>query len=186
MAKRIVVGVTGASGSVYAYQLIRNLIALGIKTDVIFTQAGEEVFRYECGFGPEDLPNEVSLHANDHLFSSLASGSVRTDGMVIVPCSMNTLGLIASGIGDHLLSRAAQVTLKERRPLIVVPREMPFNMIQLENMMRLAKAGGVVMAAAPGFYHKPVSIDDLVNHVVGRILDQLNIDHELYRKWDGG
>jgi len=186
VAKRIVVGVTGASGSIYAYTLIEVLASLGIDVEVVLTQMGEKVLRYECGVGIEAFSSQVRVHAIDDLFSPLASGSYRTDGMVVVPCSMNTLGLLAAGTGEHLLARAAQVTLKERRPLVVVPREMPYNVIHLENMLRLARAGGIMLPASPGFYHLPQNMGELIGHVVGRILDQLGIEHTLYQRWEGG
>ncbi|HBW37675.1 UbiX family flavin prenyltransferase [Desulfosporosinus sp. BICA1-9] len=185
MTKRIVVGITGASGSIYAYTLIETLAAMGWDVEVILTQIGEKVLAYECGVEIKAFSSGIHVHAIDDLFSSLASGSFRNDGMVVIPCSMNTLGLLANGIGDNLLARAAQVMLKERRPLVVVPREMPYNIIHLENMLRLARAGGIILPASPGFYHHPQSMDDLVRHVVGRVLDQLGIEHTLYKRWEG-
>lgn len=182
----MVVGVTGASGSVYAYSLLRTLVSLDWLVEGIATPMGERVFAYECGMPVDHAEAKVHWQANDDLFSPLASGSFRTDGMVVIPCSMNTLGSMAQGSGDSLLLRAAQVTLKERRPLVVVPREMPYNIIQLENMLRLARAGAAILPASPGFYHRPEKIEDLVNHVVGRVLDQLGIEHTLYRRWNGG
>ncbi|KLU58815.1 putative aromatic acid decarboxylase [Peptococcaceae bacterium CEB3] len=186
MTKRLVVGITGASGSFYAYSLLRTLVSLDWLVEGIVTPMGKRVFAYECGVPPERAVAGVHWQANDDLFSSLASGSFRTEGMIVIPCSMNTLGFMAQGSGDSLLLRAAQVTLKERRPLIVVPREMPYNIIQLENMLRLARAGAIILPASPGFYHHPEKIEDLVDHVVGRVLDQLGIEHTLYRRWNGG
>jgi flavin prenyltransferase len=185
LSRRITVGVTGASGSIYALELIRALIEAGVEVDLIMTETGEKVLAYECAVGKEVFPANVKIHPNTNLFSSLASGSYRTGGMVVVPCSMNTLGLMAHGTGDSLLARAAQVNLKERRPLIVVPREMPYNLIFLENMLKLAQAGAIILPASPGFYHRPQTIKDLVDHVVGRIMDQLGIEHSLYHRWEG-
>lgn len=185
MTKRIIVGITGASGSIYAYTLIEALAAIGWDVEVILTWMGEKVLAYECGVETKAFSPGIHVHAIDDLFSTLASGSFRTEGMVIIPCSMNTLGLLATGTGDNLLARAAQVTLKERRPLVVVPREMPYNIIHLENMLRLARAGGIILPASPGFYHFPQSMDDLIRHVVGRVLDQLGIEHALYKRWEG-
>lgn len=183
--KRLVVGITGASGSIYAYTLVQALVSLGWTVEGIITPAGEKVFAYECGMDLAALTTGMHRHANDDLFSPLASGSFPTSGMVVIPCSMNTLGFMAQGSGNSLLARVAQVTLKERRPLLVVPREMPYNIIQLENMLRLARAGGTIMPASPGFYHHPAKIEDLVNHVVGRVLEQLDIEHSLYPRWEG-
>lgn len=185
VAKPLVIGITGASGAIYAYTLVETLLSLGREVDIIITPTGEKVLAYECGKDINTFSRGVRVHAINNLFSPLASGSFRTEGMVIIPCSMNTLGLLASGTGDHLLARAAQVTLKEHRPLIVVPRETPYNIINLENMLRLAKAGGMILPASPGFYHHPQTVQDLVNHIVGRVLDQLDIEHDLFKRWEG-
>ena len=189
MAKNMIVGITGASGAIYGYMLIKALLELGFRVDAVITRAAEKVLAYEggsfLGSGLASLGTELKLHAIDDLFSPLASGSYPVLGMAVVPCSMNTLGLVANGIGDSLLARAAQVTLKEKRPLILVPREMPYSIIHLENMLRLARAGAVILPASPGFYHHPQTITDLVNHVIGRVLDQLGIEHQLYQRWQG-
>ena len=185
MRKNLIVGVTGASGSSYALTLIRVLAAMDWQVELIMSLTGEKVLTFETGIERAALPENVHIHENTNLFSSLASGSHRTHGMVVIPCSMNTLGLMATGTGENLLPRAAQVTLKERRPLVVVPREMPYNIIHLENMLRLARAGATIMPASPGFYHRPHEIQDLVNHVVGRVLDQFGIEHTLFERWSG-
>ena len=185
MTKRIIVGLTGASGSVYALTLINVLALMDWQIELVMTPTGEKVLAYETGSDRTTFPRNVHIHENANLFSSLASGSYRTRGMVVIPCTMNTLGLMATGTGDHLLARAAQVTLKERHPLVVVPREMPYNVIHLENMLRLARAGATIMPASPGFYHHPQEIQDLVNHVVGRVLDQFGIEHSLFKRWSG-
>lgn len=183
--KRIIVGITGASGSIYGYTIVEALAAMGWDVEVILTRMGEKVLAYECGVEVKAFSPGVRVQAIDDLFSPLASGSFRTEGMVVIPCSMNTLGLLATGTGDNLLARAAQVTLKERRPLVVVPREMPYNIIHLENMLWLARAGGIILPASPGFYHRPQSMDDLIKHVIGRILDQFGIEHTLFKRWEG-
>jgi flavin prenyltransferase len=185
MNKRLIVGLTGASGSIYALTLMKILALMDWQIELVMTQTGEKVLTYETGFDRTALPENVQIHENTNLFSSLASGSYRTSGMVVIPCSMNTLGLMATGTGDHLLARAAQVTLKERHPLVVVPREMPYNIIHIENMLRLARAGATIMPASPGFYHHPKQIQDIVNHVVGRVLDQFGIEHDLFERWSG-
>lgn len=130
---------------------------------------------------PEDSP--VKLHRLDNYGASVASGSYRTRGMAIVPCSLGTLGSIAAGLTENLIHRAATVTLKERRPLFLLIREMPFGQIQLRNMLTVSEAGGIVAAASPGFYHKPQSISDMVDFVVGRVLDQFAFDHSLFKRW---
>lgn len=181
----MVVGITGASGVIYGITLIKVLLSLDWEVEGIITEMGDKVLSYECEEELKELGSLFHKHPISDLFSPLASGSYRTEGMIIIPCSMNTLGLIANGVGENLLARVAQVTLKERRPLVIVPREMPYNIIHLENMLRLARAGGTILPASPGFYHRPESINDLVNHVVGRALEQFGIEHTLYHRWEG-
>ncbi|SFS80714.1 UbiX family flavin prenyltransferase [Marininema halotolerans] len=180
---RIVVGITGASGSIYGYSLVRALRELGVDTYVVATKMGGQVMQYECGVKVEDLKKYATLLDNQNLFASIASGSFLTDGMVVAPCSMNTLGGIANGIGDTLLSRTASVVLKEQRKLILMTRETPLHLIHLENMTQLARAGAVIMPAAPGFYHRPTEIWELINFMVARILDAFGIDHGLLTRW---
>ncbi|MBU8878563.1 UbiX family flavin prenyltransferase [Bacillus sp. FJAT-29790] len=176
-------GITGASGSLYGYTMVRALHQLGVETHVIATEMGEKVMQFECDIKMEELKSYATIHSNQNLFASVASGSFLTDGMVIVPCSMNTLGAIANGVGDTLLSRAASVVLKEKRNLIIVPREAPFNLIHLRNMTSLAETGACIMPASPGFYHKPTEIWELANFMAARILDMLGIDHRLLERW---
>lgn len=180
---KIVVGITGASGSIYAYTLIRALHQLNIETYVIATEMAKKVMKFECGITMNEIKAYAEVLDNGNLFASVASGSFKTDGMVILPCSMNSLGAIANGVGDTLLSRTASVMLKEKRRLVVVPRETPLHLIHLENMTRLARAGADIMPASPGFYHHPTEIWELVNFVIARILDALNIDHRLMARW---
>ena len=185
MKKTLIVGVTGASGSIYALNLMKVLAAADWQVELVMTPMGERVFTYETGVARDTLSSKIRFHDNENLFSALSSGSYKVHGMIVVPCSMNTLGLMAAGTGSHLLARAAQVTLKERRPLVIVPRETPCNIIHLENMLRLARAGATIMPASPGFYHKPKDIHDLVKHMVGKILDQFDIEHALFPRWQG-
>ncbi|RUS47075.1 UbiX family flavin prenyltransferase [Cohnella sp. AR92] len=180
---RIVVGVTGASGSIYAYSLVRALNHLGVDTYLIATEMAEKVMKFECGVTMDEMKNYATILSNRNLFASVASGSFKTDGMAIIPCSMNSLGAIANGVGDTLLSRTASVMLKEKRKLIVVPRETPLHLIHLENMTRLARAGADIMPASPGFYHHPKEIWELVNFVVARVLDGFGIEHSLMVRW---
>lgn len=182
---KIVVGITGASGSIYGITLIKALAGMEIEVHGIITDMGEKVMGYECNVKKEELNQYVTWHPINDLFAPVSSGSFKTDAMVIVPCSMNTLGLLASGSGSNLLCRAAGVTMKESRKLVIVPREMPYSIIYLENMLRLARAGAVILPASPGFYHKPQSVEHLVNHVVGKILDAMSIDNELFPRWEG-
>lgn len=180
---RLIVGITGASGSLYAYTLIRALHQLGVETYVIATDMGEKVMQFECGVKMDEIRRYATVQNNDNLFASTASGSFLTDGMVIIPCSMNTLGAIANGVGDTLISRAASVVLKERRKLVLVPRETPLHLIHLENMTKLVQAGAMILPASPGFYHRPTEIWELINFVVARVLDAFHIDHQLLARW---
>ena len=138
--------------------------------------------RFECGMKRESFP-DVKWHEHDNMFSEIASGSSAADYMVVIPCSVNTLSCIAHGISCNLLQRAAAVTLKEKRNLILVPRETPVDSIVLESMLTLANAGAAILPASPAFYHHPKTIDDLINHVVGKILNIMNIQHELWHSW---
>ncbi|SMD01333.1 UbiX family flavin prenyltransferase [Sporomusa malonica] len=179
---RIAVGVTGASGAIYGYTLITALSNLGIEVHAVYTDMGRKVFEYECGLTIEDVKKHAVVYDNSDLFAALASGSFKTSGMVVVPCSMHTLGALATASGRDLLTRAADVTLKEGRKLIVVPRETPMTAIHLSNMLTLAKTGAVVIPAAPGFYHRPETLDDIINFMVGKILDIFKIEHSLYMR----
>lgn len=180
---KIIVGITGASGAIYAYALIRALHQLHVETIVVCTEMGEKVLQYECGVTLKEIKQYATVENNKNLFASIASGSCITDGMVIIPCSMNTLGAIANGVGDTLLSRTASVALKESRKLIVVPRESPITLIHIRNMQLLAEAGAMIMPASPGFYHKPTEIWELTNFMVARVLDAFGLDHQLLPRW---
>ncbi|MHA1733917.1 MAG: UbiX family flavin prenyltransferase [Promethearchaeota archaeon] len=175
---RIVVGISGASGVTVACRLIEVLGTAGFETHVVVTRAAQRVARIE---GVE--PGGDHLHDVDDLSASVASGSFPTGGMVVVPCSMNTLGKLANGIEDNLLLRAAAVTLKEGRRLVVVPRETPVSEVHLKNMLALKRAGADVVLPVLTFYHEPVTVGDLVDFVVGRVLDLFGIGHSLYRRW---
>jgi len=194
--KHFVVAVTGASGSTYGIALIRELLRAGHRVSLVLTEAGRQVLAHEMGLQwDEDIRQQrhlvqdyfasiaVDCLENDDFWSSAASGSGTIDAMIVAPCSMGTAGRIAGGLSGNLLERAADVMLKERRPLILVPRETPFNTIHLENLLRLSQAGAVILPAMPGFYHAPESIDDLVNFVVGKVLDQLDVPHTLFARW---
>ena len=182
--RKIVVGITGASGSVYVVRLIDVLREQNIEVHAVVTDSGQRVLDYECGVTMEELSRRVLvLYPNEDVGAAIASGSFRMDAMVVLPCSMKTAGAIAHGVTDDLLTRAADVTLKEGRRLLLVPRETPMHEIHLENLLRLARAGAVIMPAAPGFYHRPETLDDLVNMMVGKILDRLGIEAELFTRW---
>ena len=189
--KKIVVGITGASGSIYAKRLIEVLVKEGIHTNVVSTEKGKQVFKYELSISLEDWIEELSINHknikfedNDNLFSGIASGSNKYDAVIILPCSMGTLAEISHGLSKNLLCRCADVALKEGRKLILVPRETPLNTIHLENMYRLSKMGVGIIPAMPGFYHHPQSIEEIVDFLIGKILDYLNIDNNLFKKWE--
>ena len=192
----VVFALTGASGAPYAVRLLRALAELRRETWLIISSHGFRLLRTEsdvhdlaglrAAVGAEAFDASVKVFDDGDRGAAPASGSVRTAGMVICPCSMGTLASIAAGTSRSLVERAADVTLKERRPLVVVPRETPLSAIHLENMLRLTRAGAVVLPAAPGFYHRPESIDALVDFIVARVLDQLGVEHAIGRRWEIG
>ncbi len=192
-AGNITVGITGASGAVYARELIRWLADNGYHVDAIASETGKRVFEYETGIPLKSSsltskPHLLTLHDNDNLFSPLSSGSRRQGSVsrvVIVPCSMGTLGRIASASGSKLIERVADVALKERRRLVIVPRETPFNTLHLNNMLELSRAGAVILPAMPGFYQKPKTLGDIISFMVSKILDALDIPNDLYERWSG-
>lgn len=194
--RHFVVAITGASGSVYGLRLISELLRSGERVSLILTSAGRQVLNHETGL---EWSAEIKVQrqqvqeyfasiavdclAIDDFWAGAASGSAAADAMIVAPCSMGTLGRIAAGLSGNLLERAADVMLKERRRLLLVPRETPFNNIHLENLLRLSQAGAVILPAMPGFYHGPETIEDLVDFVVGKILDQLDVQHSLFTRW---
>lgn len=195
--KHVFLALSGASGSCYGLKLVEELHRAGCRLTITASTSGQLVCREETGLDLSGDPRvaterlcsqlglkgEISVVAPDNLFVSAASGSAAPDAMVVVPCSMGTLARIAGGISGNLIERAADVMLKERRPLLLVPRETPFSEIHLENMLRVSRCGACILPAMPAFYHRPESVGDMVDFVVGKILDQLGIEHTLYRRW---
>jgi 4-hydroxy-3-polyprenylbenzoate decarboxylase len=181
LKKEIVVGVTGASGAIYARRLL-EVLCKDAKVHIIVSDVAEKIATYE-GVSFEGLNAEY--HSNDKLFASVASGSYRYDGMVVIPCSSKTLAAIANGYADNLITRAADVCLKEGRTCILVTREMPLSRIHIKNMLAAREAGATIMPASPGFYNQPETIDDLVDMVVARVLDHLGVEHSLGQRWSG-
>lgn len=197
----LTVAITGASGAIYAHRTLHYMAASGAveRINLIMSESAQIVARVELGADLREadarkinewigLPIEsktVRLHRLDNMAATPASGSHAQAGMVIVPCSMGTLGAISSGAGTNLIHRAADVTLKEGRKLVIVPRESPYNTIHLENMLRLSQAGARILPASPGFYHRPDTIEALVDHLVFRILDQFGITHTQATRWKG-
>ena len=180
---RFLVAVTGASGVLYARRLIE---ILGPRTDVILTKDAAPVIEIETGLSTKEFAGPANiLYRGEDLAAAPASGSHRFRALVVVPCSGTTVAKIAAGIADNLVTRAAAVALKERRPLVLVPRETPLSAIVLENLLKLARLGVVVLPASPGFYGGPRRIEDLVDFVVARILDQLGVEHSIGVRWTG-
>ncbi len=185
--RRIVVGISGSSGVIYGVRVVQALRKYSdAKLHLIVSAAAEETMRIETDCKPEEVKALADVvHQPQDLAAPLASGSFKTLGMVVAPCSMKTLSEIAYSDSNNLIVRAADVCLKERRKLVVVPRETPLHRGHLELMLRITDLGGVILPPIPAFYHRPRSMDDLVNHTVGKILDQFDIEHDLFRRWTG-
>lgn len=194
----VCLALTGASGMAYGLRLLECLLASGVRVQLLYSKAAQVVAQQENELtlpgNPNEarelllsrypgLPGSLEVYGREAWFSPVASGSNPPDAMVVCPCSMGTLAAIAQGLADNLIERAADVVIKEQRKLVLVPREAPFSVIHLENMLRLAKAGAVILPPSPGFYHHPRNIEDLVDFVVARILDQLRIPHQLMARW---
>jgi len=189
---RYIIGITGASGSIYGVRLVEELIKKDNEVYLIVTNNGKKVLEYELEIDFEEWIKCINQDRErlilcdiENMFSSVASGSFKTDAMIIVPCSMGTLSKISSGIADNLLTRAADVMIKEKRRLILVPRETPLSSIHLKNMLVLSDLNVMILPPMPAFYQKPKTIDEIVNSTVGRILASLNIDNDLYNQWSG-
>ena len=183
---RIIVGITGASGAIYGLRLIEVLKEAGCEIHAVVSEHGWQVLDYECGISPQEIKEKVDfLHDIKNIGACIASGSFKTDAMVVVPCSMRTLSSISNGIADNLLSRAADVMLKEGRKLIIVPRETPLNAIHLANMLKLSQLGVRILPASPGFYHRPTTLNQMIDMMVGKISDSIGIDHDLFPRWQG-
>ena len=181
---KIVIGFSGASGIIYGIRLLEILHSINIQTYLIISEWAKKNIEIETDKTLEYVKSLSTVnYDNFRLDASVSSGSFLHDGMVIVPCSMKSLSSIANGYDDTLISRAASVTLKESRKLIIVPRETPLSRIHLENMVKLQEAGAIILPAMPGFYHKASTIEEIIDHLVGMILDQLNIKHDLFKRW---
>lgn len=186
-APRIIVGITGASGIVYGVRLVEVLHERpDAEVHLIVSDAARITLAHEMGVTAESLSQRADvIHDVKNIAAPISSGSFQTAGMVIAPCSMNTLGAIAYSQGGNLITRSADVCLKERRPLILVPRETPLHLGHLRAMVALAEMGAVILPPLPAFYQKPKTIEDLIDHTVGKILDQLGLEHSLFRRWGG-
>lgn len=194
--RRFVLGISGASGAAYSLRLLEQLLTLGCEVHLVVTDYARRLLFDEAGVthvdGPSLLPNftdaaafsRLIIHPNKDVGALIASGSFLHDGMAVVPCSSTSLGAIASGSGSNLLTRAAMVTLKERRRLVLVHRESPLSLIDIENMRSLTLAGAIIAPANPGFYLTPKRVEDLVDFVVGKVLDLLGVEHQLATRWE--
>ena len=199
MTKTICLALTGASGMPYGLRLLDCLLAAGCKVQLLYSQAAQVVARQEMAVDlpsrpseakaallarfPHADPDKLAVYGREEWFAPVASGSNPPDAMIICPCSMGTLAAIAQGLADNLIERAADVVLKEGRKLVLVPRETPFSTIHLENMLRLSRAGAVILPPSPGFYQHPQSVQDIVDFVVARVLDQIGVPHALMQRW---
>lgn len=183
--RRLVVGISGASAPHYGIALLRRLAKIDfVETHLVISAGALRTIALETELHPSDVRAlaDVSYKPND-MAAAIASGSFLTAGMAIAPCSMKTLAAIAHGYSDNLIARAADVTLKERRPLVLLTRETPLSLIHLRNMTAVTEAGAIVLPPVPAFYHAPATIEDLIDHTVGKTLDQLEIAHDLFRRW---
>lgn len=185
--RRIVVAITGATGAVYGVRLLRQLSSTpGIETHLVVSDAAALTLHQEVDLQRRDVEALAHVvHKNRDIGAAIASGSFQSDGMVIAPCSMKTLASVAHGLSDNLVARAADVMLKERRRLVLMVRETPFNLAHLRNMTLVTEMGGIVFPPLPSFYHKPASIEEMVDHTVGRVIDLFGIEHALAPRWAG-
>ncbi len=185
MTEEIIIGISGASGVQYGIRILETLKKMkGYKTHLVISGSAKALIEIETEYSPGDVEQLADHVYDDSDFTApIASGSHKTKGMVIAPCSMKTLASIATGMSDTLISRAADVCLKEKRPLILMARETPLNLIHIKNMELAAKAGASILPACPAFYPKPSSIDEIINFMAGRALDLLSIEHNLYKRW---
>jgi len=181
---KIIVGITGSSGVIYGIKLLYFLKKSKIETHIVLSKWAEKNIEIETDESIVEVKKLASFEYRENdMAASISSGSFKTDGMIIIPCSMKTLASIANGYDDNLISRAASVTIKENRKLVIVPRETQLSQIHLSNMLKLAKIGVTILPAMPGFYHRPKTINDLILHIVGKTLDQFEINNEVFKRW---
>lgn len=195
---RFAVGLTGASGAAYGRRVVQALLSAGHRVDLLVSEAGEQVLEYELGFRdladpraveaffrPSGAPGALHLHDNRNLYAEISSGSAALDGVAVVPCSMDTVSALATGRSENLLERVGDVALKEGRRLVLVPRETPLSRIHLRNLLTLSEAGAVILPAMPGFYHRPRTLDDLVDFIAGKVMNALGLEQNLFTPWRG-
>jgi 4-hydroxy-3-polyprenylbenzoate decarboxylase len=186
MAKRIVIGITGASGVVYGVRMLERLRELGVETHLVISESGKKNIEIETGFTPAQVA-ALATHCYDSrdVGATLASGSFLTDGMAVVPCSIKTLSGIAHSYNENLLVRAADVTLKEKRRLVLVVRETPLHLGHLRMMQAVTECGALILPPIPAFYHQPKTLDDVIHQTIGKVMDALGIEHALFQRWEG-
>jgi len=183
---RIVVGISGSSSSIYGIRTLEALVAAGVETHLVISEGARTTIPLETSWTGEAVRRLAHTSYDERdMAAAISSGSFRTGGMVVVPCSMRTLAAVAHSLSGDLLTRAADVALKEGRRLVLVPRETPLHVGHLRNMVLAAEAGAVILPPMPAFYHAPKTVDDLINHTVGKILDQFGVEHTLFRRWSG-
>jgi 4-hydroxy-3-polyprenylbenzoate decarboxylase len=183
---KLIIAITGASGSVYGTRLLEFLKEKqDVETHLIISNAAEGVVPYETGYENIEQVKKLAdyCYRNDDLAAAVSSGSFLTSGMIVIPCSAKTLSAVANSYGENLVARTCDVSLKERRKLVLVFRETPLNLSHIENMSKITRMGGIILPPIPGFYYKPQTIDDLINHIVGKVLDQFGIEHDLFKRW---
>ena len=185
--RRLIIGMTGSTGAIFGVRMLEALKGTDIESHLIISKWAQRTLEHETRYTVEQVRGLASVvHSQGDMGASISSGSFKTEGMVVIPCSVRTLGGIANGYGEHLVHRAADVVLKERRKLVLVVRETPLSAIHLENMLAVTRAGAVVLPASPSFYSKPETLDSLLDTVVGRVLDQLGLANKLMPRWGEG
>jgi 4-hydroxy-3-polyprenylbenzoate decarboxylase len=184
--QRLIVGMSGSTGAIFGIRLLEALKACEVESHLVITKWAQRTIEHETGYTVEQVRALAStVHSQGDMGAEISSGSFKTDGMVVMPCSVRTLAAIASGYGDNLVHRAADVVLKERRRLVLVVRETPLSEVHLENMLKLARMGVVMLPPMPAFYNRPQTVGDIVDHIVFRVLDQFGIDAPFAKRWDG-
>ena len=184
--RRLIIGMTGSTGAIFGIRLLEALKSSPIETHLIISKWAQRTIEHETRYKVEDVRALANVcHSQGDMGASLSSGSFLTEGMVVIPCSVRTLAGIANGYGEHLVHRAADVVLKERRKLVLVVRETPLSEVHLENMLKLSRMGVIMLPPMPAFYNHPQTVDDVVNHIVGRVLDQFGIPAPFEKRWDG-
>ena len=184
---KLVVGISGATGAIYGIRTLQTLRACQVESHLVLTDSAKRTIEMETTFSVKDVESLADfVYDNRDIGASISSGSFRTDGMLIAPCAIKSLSALANSYNDSLLVRAADVILKERRKLVVIPRETPLHIGHLKLLMAVAEMGAVILPPMPAYYHMPKTIDDIINQTVGKALDQFDVDHQLFKRWDGG